>query len=86
MESQERFDLLYKTVNANPKAKYKLCFNTEDIDAIFDTAYETDNSLEIDDPDYEELWALLFISSERAIELTYHSLPEHVYCDDKCVY
>ena len=55
-----------------------------------DTIYESDNNLELDDPNYEEFWAIAVqivniiksgpelgeISEDNIIEITYHNVPQ----------
>ena len=86
MNSSEQFDKLYSYVVANPKASYEITFDDNStITAFFDTAYETDNSLEMEDPNYEEFWALLFTSEDKAYEITYKNMPAHVTSEGNIV-
>ena len=51
------------------------------VSAVFDTACETENCKELDDPDYEEYFALFFRNSETGdlFEVSYHNLPLEVW-------
>ena len=87
MNSNKSFDTLYSYVNSHPHGVYELTFSDNiTITATFDTAYETDNDLDIDNPNYEEFWAMLFLSGERAIEITYKNTPIHASCGGDKIY
>jgi hypothetical protein len=71
-------------VHKNPKNSYRLVTkDNSTINALFDTACESDNCLPDDDPKYEEYWILVFknVETNQLFEINYHNMPEEVYCD-----
>ncbi len=73
----------------NIKTNYKLIYsNGSIIDAIADTVYESDNELELDDPNYEEFDSIVFCNKAtgKLFEINYHNLPASVWCDGEKVY
>jgi hypothetical protein len=58
------------------------------INALFDTACESDNCLDEDDPNYEEYWILVFqnVENKQLFEINYHNMPVEVYCDGERVF
>lgn len=82
-EEQGRFKELLLYCHANPKSVYKLVTKGNSRLAYYDTDYETDNGLEMDEPGYEEYQGIAFMSvnGEGLFEINYHNLPEEVYDD-----
>lgn len=58
------------------------------INALYDTACESENCLDEDDPNYEEYWILVFqnVENKQLFEINYHNMPVEVYCDDERVF
>lgn len=83
-----RFDAFYNYVYEHKDAIYTFLFpdGTEEKGVYF-TSYETDNNLELDDPNYEEFWGIAFkdVITGKCFEITYYNLPEAVFCDGKRV-
>lgn len=70
-------------------AIYTLFFKNGNIlEATVDTIYESDNDLELDDPDYEEFESIVFCNKATGtlFEVTYHNLPASVLCNGEKVY
>ncbi len=83
-----RFDAFYDYVYKHKKATYTFQYaNGTSEDVVYFTDYETENLLEEDDPNYEEYWGIAFrrITTDDCFEITYHNLPEAVYCNGKRV-
>lgn len=71
-------------VHKNANCSYKLVAEDDSsINALFDTACESDNCLSDDDPKYEEYWILVFknVETNQLFEINYHNMPKEVYCD-----
>lgn len=67
-------DTVFKFVNGDTVTIAKVnCF------------YETDNSLELCDENYEEYNAIAFenIQTHEMFEINYHNLPNEIYCNDE---
>lgn len=83
------FDKLYKYVHEHINEKYDIYFdeNTNQ-KAVFETDYETDNGLEIEDKKYEEYCEILFkpYDGEGFITVNYHTLPYKIVCGTNIVY
>ncbi|MBR6366042.1 MAG: hypothetical protein IKS10_08125 [Lachnospiraceae bacterium] len=57
----ESFDSFYNFVHKHPDGIYHIIFqNGEEISAEYDTDYETDNGLSLDEAGYEEYIAIVF--------------------------
>ena len=80
-EEQGRFKTLMYYVFDNNKKVFKIENNNTVIYAYYDTAYEGDNDLELDEEGYEELNFIVFrkVSDGTLFEYNYHTLPEAVY-------
>lgn len=83
-KEEGRFYNFFCFVEDHTKSKYKFVFaDGETLEGKFDTAGESDNCLELDDPKYEEFWSVIFENSETGdlFEVTYHNMPVEVWCD-----
>lgn len=90
-EEMGNFRTLYIFAVAKENDNKKLNFIYKDghsLDVILDTAYETENDFDEDDPRYEEYFAMGFknLETNELFEVSYHNLPEHVMCEDIKVY
>jgi hypothetical protein len=60
----ETFEILYKFIHEHDEGKYQITFQDgTEVSAEYDTDYETDNGLDIDDAEYEEYIAIVFKNS-----------------------
>lgn len=80
-EEQGRFKTLLLYCHAHPKSVYKCEDQGGCRLAYYDTDYETDNGLEMDEPGYEEYQGIAFMSVNDGslFEINYHNLPTTVY-------
>ena len=80
------FETLLLSAHANPNAIYTFvdCSGAS-VKALYDTDYETDNGLELDDPEYEEYIGIAFknISTGNLFEICYKNTPQTVFCDNE---
>ena len=80
---------LFLSINNNINQKYILiCSDGDVIERQVDTCYETDNGLEIDDPNYEEYYACAMkivkiivdktkiLKEDNLIEINYHNYSQ----------
>jgi hypothetical protein len=76
-----RFKQLLLYVTDNPGSAYALQIGETTVHTRFDTCYESDNGMEMDEPGYEEYWCIAFqdICSGKLFEISYHNLPEQVW-------
>ena len=81
-------DIFYNTILKYENSIFCLLYGTKKIECTFDTAYESDNNLEENDPNYEEYFALCFRNniSNQLFEVNYLNLPDLVYVDDNLIY
>ncbi len=89
VKSKENFKQLLFTTYKKPKGKYKFIdASGQNIIASFVTDYETDNGLELEDPNYEEFYGIAFKNEETGscFEVNYHNLPIAAFCDHKPIY
>ena len=79
------FDALIDYCDSNPDGIYTLVYDDKMINATFDTMWEDDNGLELDDPNYEEYNSILFINTKNneSIPICYHDMPKEVWHDGK---
>ena len=60
----ETFDFLYNFIHEHDKGKYQITLQDgTEVSAEYDTDYETDNGLDIDDAEYDEYIAIVFKNS-----------------------
>lgn len=88
-DEKQFFDKLYKFVHEHVTEIYDIYFDEEtNQKAVFETDYETDNGLELEDKNYEEYCEMLFKSSDGKgyIIINYHTLPYKVVCNGFVVY
>ena len=80
-EEQGRFKTLLYYIFENRRKVYRIENKNNIIHAYYDTAYESDNDLELDEEGYEELNFIVFrkVSDGTLFEYNYHTLPEAVY-------
>ena len=89
LEEEGNFKLLLYYASAHPHTKYTFFDDAgNSITATCDTIYETENGLELDDPDYEEYMGIAFKDEETGtlFEINYHNLPASVLCDGVKLY
>lgn len=90
-EERQIMGKLFRSINANPREVYTLTFSNGDvIEARADTCYETDNSLDDDDPNYEEYHACAMevlriivdknkeLKEGQLFEINYHDYPQQI--------
>ena len=83
---EKDFKILYCFFLQHRNALYNLIFSRgKKVIASFDTCCESDNGLELDDPNYEEFMCIVMRNEEtgKLFELNYHNMPKEVYCGDK---
>ena len=57
----KKFDFLYNFIHEHSEGTYRITFKDgTEISAEYDTDYETDNGVDIDDSSYEEYIAIIF--------------------------
>ncbi len=78
------FDKLFQYAwNAGESTIFKFVNDDVIIKARVDCFYETDNGLELDNPNYEEYNAIAFenVETHELFEINYLNLPQAVYCN-----
>lgn len=78
----ERWMSLYRYTFDHQSSQFLFVYaNGGRINAEFDTAFDTDNSKELDDPDYEEYHAIAYcdLETQKLFEVNYHNLPIEVW-------
>ena len=83
---EKDFKILYCFFLQNRNALYTLIFaEGKKVFASFDTCCESDNGLELNDPNYEEFICIVMRNEEtdKLFEFNYHNMPKEVYCGDK---
>ena len=87
--NQKHFEILLTYTHEHPNGRYILLDNDgEQVEAMYDTDYESDNGLDENEEGYEEYHCILFqrISDQSLFEVNYHFIPIHVICDGMTVY
>ncbi len=76
-----RFKQLLFYVEENPPSVYTLHIGNTKVLVYFDTCFESDNGLEMDESGYEEFWCIVFqnINTGELFEVNYHNLPDQVW-------
>lgn len=84
-EIQCGFDNLLSYCFKHPNGVYTLIFKDKKVKAYYDTMWEDDNGLELDDPNYEEYNSILFINvkNNESVPICYHDMPKEVWHDGK---
>lgn len=80
------FGILFCYFDEHENDLYELAFaDGKKIIATFDTCYESDNALELDDPSYEEFNSIVMKNEEtdELFEFNYHNMPIEVYTGGK---
>ena len=83
------FDKLYIYVHEHMNDIYDIYYdNNIIVKAKYDTDYETDNGLELDEKGYEEYCEMLFkpINGDGFIVLNYNTLPLKIMCNGLEIY
>ena len=87
--NEQRFALLLDYTHKHTKGKYTLYANDGGfIEAYYDTDFETDNGLEVNEDGYEEYQAIIFrrLTDQTLFEVNCHEIPTAVICDGVVVY
>ncbi|HAG04018.1 MAG TPA: hypothetical protein DCG28_01145 [Lachnospiraceae bacterium] len=77
----EIFDFLYNFIHKHDEGIYQITFQDgTEISAEYNTDYETDNGLDIDDAEYEEYISIVFKNSSNStlFELNCFNFPAKV--------
>ena len=77
-KERETFIPFYRYVIKHRNEVFTVEFsNGQVISALFDIAFEDDNELELNDPNYEEYTTMVFrnTSTQTLFSLNYHDLP-----------
>ena len=84
----EKFEILLNYAHSHINGLYTFCYNKKNIEAVFDTDYESDNGLDVDEDEYEEYQCMAFkrISDGSLFEVNYHQLPDKVVCDGEVIF
>ncbi len=85
----ERFEKLFRFTHSHANGKYTLYDNEgRSVEAVYDTDYESDNGLDVDEEGYEEYWCIAFkrISDGCLFEVNYHQIPVKGECDGEVIY
>ena len=66
------------------RSKLRLIFaDKSEINCTYFTSCESDNCLDLEDPNYEEYWIIVFrnTATNELFEVNYHNMPVEVWCD-----
>ena len=57
--------------------------DNSEVNCKYFTSCESENGLDLDDPNYEEYWILVFknLATGELFEVNYHNMPVEVWCD-----
>ena len=86
---QGRFKKLLAFVNTHVNGKYTFFYETgRSYDAVFDSIYDSDNSLDEDAEEYVEYKCISFkdISNGMLFEINYQQIPSRAICDGEIIY
>ncbi len=80
LKEMDNFRTLLRYVHMHRNTVLRLETNNETILAYYDTDYEDDNDLEMDDPNYEEFQSIVFtrVDGGGLFQINYHTLPKKV--------
>ena len=87
-KEENTIGVLYRFLHKYPNEVIEVEFENEPkYQAVMDTAYDTDNGLEMDEEGYEEFSAILLerLDNKELVELTYHHFPKRITCNGKFV-
>ena len=79
---------LYLFLHQHPHTILSVKMEAESFTAVMDSAYDTDNGLELDEEGYEEFSAILLERQDNGalVELTYHHFPQTIQADGKVIF
>ncbi|MBQ6472322.1 MAG: hypothetical protein IJJ33_10085 [Victivallales bacterium] len=80
---------LYMFLHQHPHAILSVEMGGEEsFTAVMDTAYDTDNGLEMDEEGYEEFSAIVLERQDNGefVELTYHHFPKVIQVEGKVIF
>ena len=86
INEEKSFDKLFDFFLKNRNALCNLVFlDGKRLTAKFDTSYESDNELELDDPNYEEFDSIVMRNEEtgKLFEFNHHNMPIEVYSEGR---
>lgn len=89
VQEKNTMGVLSEFLMENPKATLQMAFEDKIIEeAQWDTTYETDNGLELSDPDYDEFYAMAFndLQTGQLFEISYRNFPSKIICNDQIIY
>ena len=87
-KEESTIGVLYRFFHKHRHDVIEVEFNHEPkYQAIMDTAYDTDNGLEMDEEGYEEFAAILLkrLDNDELVELSYHHFPKRITCNGEFV-
>ncbi len=87
-KEQGIIDVFYAAIIEHSNDELLFEYENCKIACCFDTAYESDNCLEEEDPNYEEYFALCFKrkESDQLFEVCYHNVPNAVYVGNQAIF
>lgn len=80
-------DEFYKNRTINDLGIFKLVYRNRTVNAKYATMYDSDNGLELDEPDYEEFNEIAFddVDTGEGFYINYTNMPEEIYYDGKLI-
>ena len=88
-KEKNTFGVLYAFISRNPYVPLDIELeNGELFQAVFDTDYETDNGLEMDEEGYEEYHAILVRRADtgKLFEITYKNFPKRISANGSVIF
>lgn len=66
---------------------FKLIYKDRTANAKYDTMYDSDNGLDVDEPGYEEFNEIAFddVDTGEGFYINYTNMPEEIYYDGKLI-